>query len=133
MCKMKEMAVRHEESRVAVGRRLLAKPDDGRFWKRQSSTRDVLPSRDASESRRARRRLHVFTGTESELRKIISKLCEWYGVKVPGILKVPGVPGSGRRDVQEIEILGRTLRWRNKVLSTKRRTSINWRFCRAWV
>ena len=33
-----------------------------------------------------------------------STLCEWYDVKVRGIL------GSGRRDVQDIEILGRTLR-----------------------
>ena len=37
--------------------------------------------------------------------KIKSKLCERYGVKVRGML------GSGRRDVQEIEILGQTLRW----------------------
>ena len=38
------------------------------------------------------------------LRKIESTTCEWYDVKVRGIL------GSGRRDVQEVEILGTTLR-----------------------
>ena len=32
-------------------------------------------------------------------------MCEWYDVKVRGML------GSGQRDVQEIEMSGRTLRW----------------------
>ena len=32
-------------------------------------------------------------------------MCEWYEVKVRGIL------GSEKRDVREIEILGRSFRW----------------------
>ena len=47
----------------------------------------------------------TFAGTESELRKIEAKVQEWYDVKVRGIL------GSGKRDVHEIEILGRNLTW----------------------
>ena len=47
----------------------------------------------------------TFAGTESELKKIEAKMHEWYDVKVRGIL------GSGKRDVQEIEILGRNLTW----------------------
>ena len=47
----------------------------------------------------------TFAGTESELRKIEAKMHEWYDVKVRGIL------GSGKRDVHEIEILGRNLTW----------------------
>ena len=47
----------------------------------------------------------TFAATESELRKMRSRMCEWYGVKLRGIL------GSGRRDVREIEIRGRSLRW----------------------
>ena len=35
----------------------------------------------------------TFAGTESELKKIQAKMCEWYDVKVRGVL------GSGRRDV----------------------------------
>ena len=48
--------------------------------------------------------------TESELRKIEAKMHEWYDVKVRGIL------GSGKRDVHEIEILGRNLTWTEKGL-----------------
>ena len=47
----------------------------------------------------------TFGTTESELRKMRSRMCEWYDVKVRGTL------GSGKRDVREIEILGRSLRW----------------------
>ena len=47
----------------------------------------------------------AFAATELELRKMRSRMCEWYDVKVRGI------PGSGGRDVREIEILGRHLRW----------------------
>ena len=47
----------------------------------------------------------TFAGTEWELRQMQSTLCEWYDIKVRRIL------GSGRRDVQEIGVLGRTLRW----------------------
>ena len=43
----------------------------------------------------------TFAGTESELRKIEAKMHEWYDVKVRGNF------GSGKRDVHEIEILGR--------------------------
>ena len=45
----------------------------------------------------------TFAGTEWELRKIEAMMHEWYDVKVRGIL------GSGKRDVHEIEILGRNL------------------------
>ena len=38
----------------------------------------------------------TFTRNDSELRNIKSKMCKWYDVKVLGIL------GSRRRDVQEI-------------------------------
>ena len=50
---------------------------------------------------------HDFTSsaTESELRKIRSKMCEWYDVKVRGIL------GTGKRDAREMEIMGRDFRW----------------------
>ena len=44
-------------------------------------------------------------GTESELKRIQAKMHEWYDVKVRGVL------GSGKRDVHEIEILGRNLTW----------------------
>ena len=37
--------------------------------------------------------------------KVGSQMCEWYNVKVRGIL------GSRKRDVQEIENVGRTSRW----------------------
>ena len=47
----------------------------------------------------------TFAGTESELKKIQAKMCEWYDVQVRGIL------GGGTRDVHEIEILGRNLTW----------------------
>ena len=42
-----------------------------------------------------------------------SRMCEWYDVKVRGIL------GSGKRDVREIEILGRSLRWTEEGWSTR--------------
>ena len=45
----------------------------------------------------------TFAGTESELRKFRARMHEWYDVKVRGI------PGSGKRDVHESEILGRSL------------------------
>ena len=47
----------------------------------------------------------TFAGTESELKRIQAKMHEWYDVKVRGVL------GSGKRDVHEIEILGRHLTW----------------------
>ena len=47
----------------------------------------------------------TFAGTEPELKKIRAKMCEWYDVQVRGVL------GSGKRDVREIEILGRKLTW----------------------
>ena len=48
--------------------------------------------------------------TEWELRKMRPRTCEWYNVKVRGVL------GSGKRDVREIETLGRGLRWREEGL-----------------
>ena len=56
---VRKIAVRHEESRVGVGKLFLAKTDDGRVQKRQRSIHEFLPSRNASESRRARGRLHI--------------------------------------------------------------------------
>ena len=51
-----------------------------------------------------------------------SRMCEWYSVKVRGIL------GSGKRDVREIETLGRSLRWTEEGLeceaSDKRRQAL---------
>ena len=47
----------------------------------------------------------TFASTESELKRIQAKMCEWYDVKVRRVL------GSGKRDVHEIEILGRSLIW----------------------
>ena len=47
----------------------------------------------------------TFAGTESELKRIQAKMHEWYDVEVRGVL------GSGKRDVHEIEILGRNLTW----------------------
>ena len=43
----------------------------------------------------------TFAGTESELKEIQAKTCEWYDVKERGVL------GSGKRDVHGIEMLGR--------------------------
>ena len=42
----------------------------------------------------------AFAATELELRKMRSRMCEWYDVKVRGIL------GSANRYVREIEMLG---------------------------
>ena len=47
----------------------------------------------------------TLAGTESELWKIKPKMCDWHDVEVRGIV------GGGRRDVLEIEISGRSLRW----------------------
>ena len=69
----------------------------------------------------------TFAGTESELRKIEAKMHEWYDVKVRGIL------GSGKRDVHEIEILGRNLTWTEEGLWSKRAaTSIVEHCWKAW-
>ena len=54
--------------------------------------------------------------TESELRKILSNMCEWYDVMVCGVL------GSGKRDVREEEILGRNLRWTEEGLEYEAKT-----------
>ena len=47
----------------------------------------------------------TFAGMESELKRIQAKMHECYGNKVRGVL------GNGKRDVHEIEILGRSLTW----------------------
>ena len=47
----------------------------------------------------------AFAATKSELRKMRSRMCEWYDVKVRGIL------GTGKRDVRKIEILGTSVTW----------------------
>ena len=66
----------------------------------------------------------TFAGTESELRKTEAKMHEWYDVKVHGIL------GSGKRDVHEIEILGKNLTWTDEGLeyegSSRSSKPLNW-------
>ena len=52
----------------------------------------------------------AFAATESELRKVRSRMCERYDVKVRGVLR------RGKRDVREIEILARNLRWTDEGL-----------------
>ena len=52
----------------------------------------------------------TFAATETELKRIRSKMSEWYGVKVRGTL------GTGRRDVREIEIQRGNLRWTDQGL-----------------
>ena len=47
----------------------------------------------------------TFAPTDSELRKVRSRMCEWYDVRVRCIL------GSGQRNLREFEIVGRSLRW----------------------
>ena len=47
----------------------------------------------------------TFPGTDPELRRIETQMCEWCDAMVRGIL------GNGKRDVREIEILGRGLSW----------------------
>ena len=47
----------------------------------------------------------TFAATEIEVMKIRSKMSEWYDIKVRG------VQGTRQRDVREMEILGRNLRW----------------------
>ena len=69
------------------------KTDVGRVQKRQSSTHVFLQSRNASESRSARRRFQVRSDTVGVEEDQV-KTCEVYDVKVLGIL------GSGRRHVQ---------------------------------
>ena len=47
----------------------------------------------------------TFAGTESELKKIQAKTHEWCDVKVRVVL------GSGKRDVHDIGVFGRKLKW----------------------
>ena len=98
------MAVRDANGGVGMGGRLRKKIGGGWVSTRQSCVDDFLPSQDAGASRRARRRLHVRRhGVRIE--QSSGEKSEWYNVKVRGIL------GSGKRDVREIEILGRNLTW----------------------
>ena len=53
----------------------------------------------------------TFAGTESE--QILAKMHEWYDIKVRGIL------GSGKRDVHEIEVLGKKLTWTEEGLENE--------------
>ena len=55
----------------------------------------------------------TFASTESALKRIHAKMREWYDVKVRGVL------GSGKRDVHEIEILGRSLTLTEKGLDSE--------------
>ena len=68
----------------------------------------------------------TFAGTESELKRIQAKMHEWYDVKVRGI------HGSGKRDVHEIEILGRNLTWTEEGLEYEAATSTVERCWKAW-
>jgi hypothetical protein len=47
----------------------------------------------------------TFSGEEDALLKIKNKMEEWYAIKLRGIM------GSALKDIKEIVILGRTLRW----------------------
>ena len=47
----------------------------------------------------------TFASAQSELKRIQAKMHEWYDVKVRGVL------GKGKRDMHEIEKLGRSLTW----------------------
>ena len=98
------MAVRDSKGSVGMGGRLRKKTGGGWVSTRQSSVDDILPSQDAGASRRAWRRLHVRRhGVRFEENS--GKNHERCDVKVRGILS------SGKRDVREIEILGRNLTW----------------------
>ena len=55
----------------------------------------------------------TFTATDSELRKMRARMCEWHDAKVRDILV------SGKRDVRETEILGRSLRWTEEGLENE--------------
>ena len=55
----------------------------------------------------------AFAATESELRKMRSRMCEWYDVKVRGIL------GTGKRDVRKIEILATSVKWTEEGLESE--------------
>ena len=59
----------------------------------------------------------TFAATDSELMTMRSRICQWYDVKVRGFLCI------GKRDVREIEMLQRSLRWTEEG-STKRVTNV---------
>ena len=52
----------------------------------------------------------TFAATESELRKARSKMSKWYDTEVRGI------QDGGKRDVREMQILGRNVRWSDEGL-----------------
>ena len=102
---VEEMALRDEKGSVGMGGRLRKKTGGGRVF-------DVAEQHQRYSTHpktQVRVVVHgddfTFAGTESELRKIEANMHEVYDVKVRGIL------GSGKRDVHEIEILGRNLTW----------------------
>ena len=64
--------------------------------------------------------------TKPDLSKIRSQMCEWYDVKVRGILD------RGKRDVRDIEILGRSLRWKEEGLKTEACDNIVMRCWKGW-
>ena len=110
------MAARHEESRVGVGRRLLVQIDGGRVQKRQGSTHDFLPSRNASEGGRARRRFQFCRNgvrVEADQVKIVRL------VRCQGQKSRPRVRGAGTAVVPSIRV-----RWRQKTKLHAMRTSV---------
>ena len=91
------MSGQHRCEGGKAGKRLLTKTDDWWVQKRQSSTHPGAQARVAVHGDD-----FAFAGTESELKKFKSEMCE--------ILR------SGRRDFQDIEILGRTPEWTEQSL-----------------
>ena len=89
---VEEMAVRDEKRRLVEDGFRRGRAASTIFCHPKTQVRAVVHGGD-----------FTFASTESELKKIQAKMCEWYDVKVRGVL------GSGKRDVHEIEILGRSL------------------------
>ena len=73
---------------------------------------DILPSPDSRD--------FTFAATWSVLRKMRLRMCEGYDVKVCGILC------SVKRDVREIEILGRGLGWTEEGLECEANIARHW-------
>ena len=116
------MAVGDEEGGVRMGGRLRAKAGGGRVSTRQRAASTMF----YHPKTHVRVVVHgddfTLACTESEVSKIQAKMHEWYDVKVRGIL------GSGKLDVREIEVLGRSLTWTEEGLeyegSDKHRRSL---------
>ena len=80
----KTVNVEYERSSVGVGGRLRAQIGSRLVRKRQSGANNIAPLCGGRESGRGDD--FTFARTGVELKKIRTMLCEWYGVKVPGML-----------------------------------------------